>query len=469
MDLRVDPNIQLINFNSNINDRTNQLSTNKLFETNKEGNIDGNKKEDDNFLSKIQADYQDPETLALLDKNKHLLLYKEIKAKRVKKIKSKNYRRLKKKQKSEEEAKQLALRLSGDKDAIIEELEKLERKRAEERASLKHRSDNKYAKLIKKYNDKKTDQQVQTSLASKRREVIRKLNEMKDVLVDQEIESSFEENEEEVDEENYELEEEEIEDDINDIVCEKQIFENKNEQLNKTINNPKQINMNQEFENILGNNDNPNIFKSSANNEKPKINENRDLESIDLSKIKSKYGTSLDIKLKKEDIKLFDDENDEDFIRIDQNPNENYQIFQEEKDNLIAENVTVANPPKRGWGAWTSNSEYHKEKERELQRQAEIELKNKISQIKSNRIDAKLKNVIISEHRPKTLKTYLVKNVPHEFANKEQYNYVVSQPLGSEKAGQRVFRENVKSKLLTEVGKAILPIDKKHLPRTKYI
>lgn len=66
-----------------------------------------------------------------LQKHKHLLLYQELKAKRLKKIKSKVYRRIKKKQREREEAKQLGNKLEGNREALVEEIEKMERKRAE--------------------------------------------------------------------------------------------------------------------------------------------------------------------------------------------------------------------------------------------------------------------------------------------------------------------------------------------------
>ncbi len=63
-------------------------------------------------------------------KQKHLLLYKEIKAKRLKKIKSKMYRRIRKRKKERIESANLYSRLKYDKSFALEELEKMERKRA---------------------------------------------------------------------------------------------------------------------------------------------------------------------------------------------------------------------------------------------------------------------------------------------------------------------------------------------------
>jgi U3 small nucleolar RNA-associated protein 14 len=91
-------------------------------------------------------------------KQKQLLLYKELKAKRVKKIKSKIYRRIKKRKQNKLEEANINSRLQTDKAFAFEELEKLEKKRAEERASLRHRNKTKYTLMLNKYADQKASQ-----------------------------------------------------------------------------------------------------------------------------------------------------------------------------------------------------------------------------------------------------------------------------------------------------------------------
>lgn len=77
-------------------------------------------------------------------KNKHLLLYQELKDKRLKKIKSKLFRKIKKKKRTKEEENAFNIRISNNKGAIVEEIEKMERKRAE--VGLKGKSDFKTSK-----------------------------------------------------------------------------------------------------------------------------------------------------------------------------------------------------------------------------------------------------------------------------------------------------------------------------------
>lgn len=80
-----------------------------------------------------------------LMKQKHLMLYQEQKAKRIKKIKSKIYRKIKRKK--EERIKNEAFKNQlSDKTFALEELEKIERQRALERASLRHKNKSQFTK-----------------------------------------------------------------------------------------------------------------------------------------------------------------------------------------------------------------------------------------------------------------------------------------------------------------------------------
>lgn len=106
-------------------------------------------------LNKAENKIVNGKDLSELIKAKHLLLYKELKQKRIKKIKSKLYHKIKKRQTEGKKGEELADAMQKNKNVLFEELEKLEYKRAQERATLKHRNDNKYAKLLKRYGDSK--------------------------------------------------------------------------------------------------------------------------------------------------------------------------------------------------------------------------------------------------------------------------------------------------------------------------
>jgi hypothetical protein len=63
----------------------------------------------------------------------------------------------------------------------------------QERASLRHRSNNKFAQVLKRYADKTAVQNVQTSLNMQRKDVINKLKELHNDF--DKIDSSYDEEE----------------------------------------------------------------------------------------------------------------------------------------------------------------------------------------------------------------------------------------------------------------------------------
>ncbi|XP_060585732.1 uncharacterized protein LOC132741554 [Ruditapes philippinarum] len=105
-----------------------------------------------------------------LMKYRALLSYKEAKAKRQKKIKSKRYHRVLKKEKLKNEKKQLEKLQEEDPESYLDKLNQLERDRAQERVSLKHRGGSKFAKrqmIYAKFDDK-ARQEVQDMLQKSR-------------------------------------------------------------------------------------------------------------------------------------------------------------------------------------------------------------------------------------------------------------------------------------------------------------
>ena len=82
---------------------------------------------------------------------KHLLFLKESKNKRLSKIKSKLYHKLKKREQNKEENKLLDELDLIDPAAAKKIKDKTERKKLEERLLLRHRSDNKFSKKLKRF------------------------------------------------------------------------------------------------------------------------------------------------------------------------------------------------------------------------------------------------------------------------------------------------------------------------------
>lgn len=84
----------------------------------------------------------------------------------------------------------------------------MERKRAEERAQLRHKNKGKYAKLLKRYAGNDAAQEAYKNLNFQRKEIIHKLKEMAQQV-------------EEIEESSYDEENEAIED-LNEIIDQKE-------------------------------------------------------------------------------------------------------------------------------------------------------------------------------------------------------------------------------------------------------
>jgi U3 small nucleolar RNA-associated protein 14 len=109
-------------------------------------------------------------------RDRHLQMYRESKAKRIKKIKSKVYRALKKKQRTKEDQKRLELLADEDPELYRTEIERQEKDRAKERLSLRHRNKNKFTEQLKRYADQKDVQKIYGELNRERKKVLKKMN-----------------------------------------------------------------------------------------------------------------------------------------------------------------------------------------------------------------------------------------------------------------------------------------------------
>ncbi|XP_071491531.1 U3 small nucleolar RNA-associated protein 14 homolog A-like [Diadema antillarum] len=91
------------------------------------------------------------ERRAELQKHRALMSYYEAKCRRQKKIKSKKFHRIQRKSKAKEEGKKIEDLMKTDPEVAQETLNKLEKSRAQERMSLKHRNTGKWAKTMIRY------------------------------------------------------------------------------------------------------------------------------------------------------------------------------------------------------------------------------------------------------------------------------------------------------------------------------
>lgn len=473
-----------------------------------------------------------------LMKQKHLLLYKELKAKKLKKIKSKLYRRIRKRNKEKKDEANLHSRLQSDRPFALEELEKMERKRAEERASLRHRNKTKYTQMLKKYADDKAVQVVYSTLNQKRRIIIEKLKDITQVV--DEDNSSYDENyqDQAVEEiENEFLEEEIVREEPKNIL--EKILARNDHKLRKEAEILKGKIENREYDDIEFSEEDEfdeegrvvkrdKVFslnkggKKVYDNDEMKIEEEDEeikkkkridfvnieelldekledseedkekminieknleltkkdedeilLEGIDINKMKKRY-REAPIKLNKEDMKIFENENDQDeYNNIETNgldKNEFEENFRKEKIKEFEDELPAEDPYENmdGWGNWTGFGVVHKNKEEKL-RKKKIEKIKKIKEIMRKRKDHKYDRVIINEKRNKNLKKYFVEKVPHGYDNVNQFNFEMSRPIGTEWNSEMVFKNKIKNNIETNTGEIIKPLNQKHLPKVKYI
>jgi U3 small nucleolar RNA-associated protein 14 len=51
-----------------------------------------------------------------------------------------------------------------------------------------------------------------------------------------------------------------------------------------------------------------------------------------------------------------------------------------------------------------------------------------------------------------------VRNLPHNYSNADQFDYMQSEPIGAEWSSFNQFKDNIKPKVITKPGQLITPI-----------
>lgn len=434
---------------------------------------------------------------ARLMKAKNLLLYKELKAKRIKKIKSKLYRRIRNK------------KLQKDQEV---DLEKLERLRVEERATLRHRSNTKFAKLISKYADKAQSSELQKDLRLKRQDIKNKVKEVAERLEqegrfdDQHLEEDLEELEREVQDEeelqetdpvakimnrynrtlleeakrlkaadeNGEMEIESESDSENqaDGAKGKKKKVVPNQKLEETghkvyeggfkssndapVSTKKKVGMNQLLDQHLD------AQKSSEIRVRNQASRTVILpeETIDLSKLRNSLTLKGLSEQAAKDLELADDS------KFFKTPDDLQAEFEAEKQAEVEKEVPQDKVLK-GWGSWTGVGV--KDDTLERQKKLDDQRRKKIEELKQGRKDYKLNRIMINEKRLANTKQFMIDKLPFGYESREQFNREMETPLGREWVGEKNHRGFTKPSLIKAVGQAITPIDKKNLPGAKYL
>eukprot|EP00743_Colponemidia_sp_Colp-15_P009262 GILK01010117.1.p1 GENE.GILK01010117.1~~GILK01010117.1.p1 ORF type:complete len:925 (-),score=278.68 GILK01010117.1:39-2531(-) len=141
--------------------------------------------------------------------------------------------------------------------------------------------------------------------------------------------------------------------------------------------------------------------------------------------------------------------------------------FDQEKEDLMAEDEPKPEPVIPGWGSWTGDGVKQRAKQ-EPKAQQQKSKKPVDGVEKEKRKDAKLKKVIITEKRDKKAAKYQVVDVPYPFTSKEQYEQSLRHPLGREWNTTAVYQRLIQPEVVTKPGVVITPLKLlKNLPKKK--
>lgn len=139
--------------------------------------------------------------------------------------------------------------------------------------------------------------------------------------------------------------------------------------------------------------------------------------------------------------------------------------FKAEKDALIDDEVDETlkgDKAMEGWGSWAGDSLGSNERHeaRRLKKRDK-----KMKELRAERKDALLDNVIINQHRDKSFKKYMVQNLPHNYKTQAEFNAEMDVPVGKEWNTNASFKRMVQPDLLTKVGSVIKPLKyTSHIP-----
>ncbi|KAL4466815.1 hypothetical protein ABPG74_010412 [Tetrahymena malaccensis] len=190
------------------------------------------------------------------------------------------------------------------------------------------------------------------------------------------------------------------------------------------------------------------------------INEENLTEGLNVNKLKEKFKKNAQTEFTKKELEAFNIENKEEIYKDLSNFNvlvddENEQQFMAEKYEDYEKDLPQDKKPLQGWGHWVGQGIEQKNQPtaEELARQKAA----KINLLKKQRADGSMDNVILNEKRNKLFTQHLVKELPHPYKNKEQFEYLHNAPIGSEWTTMRSHVNLIKPKIKTRAGDIIQP------------
>ena len=429
------------------------------------------------------------------------LLQKEIENKRKAKIKSKLYHKIQKNKKIKEENMLLEQLEEIDPEAVQEYLDKKKVDRVQERMQLKHSLNSKFQKTIKRYHFDR-DQQVKEAIKDNfqlRDKLLQKIQGKED-NENEENEISENENEEKEEEENYGLQKNE-----NGEIDMVLNFENKNNKVKKNAKEEKNEKLGvfsmpfmknaekdddiqnkiEKLKNKMIGDDNKDDYdklnikeeeSSDSDNDKKnsnKKNNNKSIPIITKANLKqidedAKKLNANNEKSKKEGIKfdantlqqMIDEENmNEDaknfnnfLVENDINKKEFLENENQEKLDKIKKDNPEFTP---GWGSWAGDDNQIKAKEFLRKKRYE----EKINRLKEQASEAdKNKFVKISQEFDKNFSNYLVKELPNDMQNREQYEKYNKTLIGREVNSLNLYKKLIQPKVVKKIGQIINPM-----------
>lgn len=413
---------------------------------------------------------------------KALLFQKEISNRRKAKIKSKLFHKINKRRKEKEEMKVLQDLSQVDPEAVKNYLEKKKENRIEERMNLKHSINSKFQKTVKRFN-LQNDQQIKEAIKENfalRDKLLQKVKgEDED---DEDNEEEFEElesQEEEKEEQDdgvvvdFEEKEKDQEEEDNNEIKDSGVFSMKfmknaeNSELQPKL---KMLNDDIKIDEEFVEEEDDKDSDSEEKKKKSKPNKAKQITSSDLAKISNdaknlltnQDDKNVKINLNAEDLrKILNEENiEQDIAQFNQflvENDTNKAEFLESENKAQIEKIKKENPDFiPGWGSWTGDSTQLKAKEFLQKKRYEAKIQRLHQQANEN--VEKNPFVKVNNSFDKNFSSYLVKELPLNMANREQFELLNNNPIGREWNSLTTYKQIIQPKIVKKIGQIIEPM-----------
>ena len=413
---------------------------------------------------------------------KALLFQKEISNRRKAKIKSKLFHKINKRRKEKEEMKVLQDLSQVDPEAVKNYLEKKKENRIEERMNLKHSINSKFQKTVKRFN-LQNDQQIKEAIKENfalRDKLLQKVKgEDED---DEDNEEEFEElesQEEEKEEQDdgvvvdFEEKEKDQEEEDNNEIKDSGVFSMKfmknaeNSELQPKL---KMLNDDIKIDEEFVEEEDDKDSDSEEKNKKSKANRAKPITSSDIAKISNdaknlltnQDDKNVKINLNAEDLrKILNEENiEQDIDQFNQflvENDTNKAEFLESENKAQIEKIKKENPDFiPGWGSWTGDSTQLKAKEFLQKKRYEAKIQRLHQQANEN--VEKNPFVKVNNSFDKNFSSYLVKELPLNMANREQFELLNNNPIGREWNSLTTYKQIIQPKIVKKIGQIIEPM-----------